>query len=62
MKERDAALKYFHKYIAGAGLPGKKEVEKFLRLHDFVHPDRSWRSIKDFVRNQKKRISSSIYS
>lgn len=52
--EIDAVTTYFHKFIIGKGLPGKRECEAFLKTNVTILKERTWRNIKDFIRNFKR--------
>ena len=52
MKKRVSV--YFEKYIAAGRAPGKDVCEKFLEGKEHLFPGRTWRNVKDCVRNLGK--------
>ena len=45
----------FRKYIHGEGLPGKVECSQVIQANSFL-ANRKWQNIKDFVRNEQKKM------
>ncbi|PIK40837.1 hypothetical protein BSL78_22310 [Apostichopus japonicus] len=57
--ERTAVLKHLHSFIEKRKLPGKREIDKCLEAEKCLR-NRSWKNVKDFVRNHiKTRASTS---
>jgi hypothetical protein len=50
-REKDNISIYFAKYISVGKAPRKRAVEKFLEGKEHLFPNRSWKNIKDCVRN-----------
>ena len=53
--EIQAVTKHFHKHIVGKSIPGKSEIEKFMKISDIS--GRSWSNIEDYIRNYKRARS-----
>jgi hypothetical protein len=49
-KEKQDVLRFFKHNIEEKQFPKKDECDRFLELHQEMK-DRSWRNVKDFVRN-----------
>lgn len=49
--EKAAVLQYFGCHIAQGKLPGKKEVDE-CKKSNFVLDRRTWKNVKDYVRNR----------
>ncbi|XP_033098469.1 uncharacterized protein LOC117102315 isoform X2 [Anneissia japonica] len=54
--EKDVLMKHFHKHILTKQLPGKKEIDRCLKEEPALHR-RSWKNIKDYVRNNMVKKS-----
>jgi len=52
-EESEAVRKSFAKYFIIGQLPGKLEIEELIR-HNPCLSSRTWRNVKDFVRNHQK--------
>ena len=55
MDEKAAIDRHFAKNILLGKLPGKKEIEKCLKLEKILQI-RTWTNIKDQIRNQMKKL------
>jgi len=55
-EERDAVHSYFARHFAERTLPGKNDIEQCISTHDCL-ANRSWRNIKDFIRNSQTKLS-----
>ena len=49
--EKSIVLEYFQQSILRNDVPGKREIEKCMKLHPVLQ-SRTWRNIKDCVRNR----------
>ena len=54
--EMEVVFKAFQKHILGTTLPGKGECTKLIQLNG-VSKNRTWGTVKDFVRNHKIKVS-----
>ena len=54
--EMEVVFKAFQKHISGTTLPDKAECTKLIQLNG-VSKNRTWGTVKDFVRNHKIKVS-----
>ena len=59
MEETDVVKKKFEKFLHLKRLPGKSECENLIKQNE-VLKNRTWRNIKDFVRNQTVALERSM--
>lgn len=57
-EESAAALTYFSSFIKQGKVPGKRDVDKCVKQHPILQ-SRSWKIVKDFIRNQIVRVKKS---
>ena len=55
MKQKAAVAKHFRKHLVSRKLPGKAQIEALFMAEPTVFEHRSWRNVKDFVRNQIRK-------
>lgn len=58
-EESSAALDFFSTFIKKGKVPGKSDVEACIKAHQ-VLKNRSWKVVKDFVRNQIVKLSKML--
>lgn len=56
-KEKIAVARHLRHFLASRSLPGKVPIEVMLKAEPAVFKGRTWRNIKDFVRNQTRKTN-----
>lgn len=61
--EKETVIKHFQKYLLLKKLPGKREIQNCIDM-EIVLSRRTWRNVKDFIRNtitdRKEKTQSCI--
>ena len=58
--ERKLVMNCFDDHINNGELPKKKECEEFINSNSKIMGKRTWKNVKDFVRNVEQKMSKRL--